>query len=258
MKQELIKPIVRVGNSAGVLLPKEWLNGKARIELVEKPLDIKQDILEILSPYLEDIIGVYLVGSYARGEQTNESDVDVIVITKNTKKELASGKYHISISTLRGIMQTIKSYPEIVLPRLSEAVTILNPEIIEELKKIKITKKSFKNFIEDSERIIKINKEFIDLDKLDGEILESISVVYSLILRLRGILLIKCLLNNKKYSKKMFEKWILKVINKEDFRKIYEIYMAERDKKKSGITVEIAPVEKLLSLLIKEVKLLKK
>jgi predicted nucleotidyltransferase len=257
MKQELIKPIVRVGNSAGVLLPREWLNGRARIELVEKPLNINQDVLEILSPYLEDVIGVYLVGSYARGEQTKDSDVDVVVITKNTKKELVSGKYHISISTLEGIRKTIKSYPELVLPRLSEAVTILNPEIIEELKKIEVTKKSFKNFIEDSERIIQINKEFIDLDKLDGKILESKSVVYSLILRLRGVLLIKCLLNNKKYSKKIFEKWILRTINKEDFRKIYEIYKIERDKKKSSINIEIAPIEKLLALLIKEIKLLK-
>ena len=77
--QELIKPIVKFGNSAGVILPREWLNGKAKIELVEKPLNINKDILEILEPYFNDIQGIYLVGSYARGEQTQESDIDVLV-----------------------------------------------------------------------------------------------------------------------------------------------------------------------------------
>ena len=58
MGQELIKPIVRVGNSAGIVLPREWLNGKAKVELIEKPIDIKRDILEILEPYLEDVVGI--------------------------------------------------------------------------------------------------------------------------------------------------------------------------------------------------------
>ena len=69
---ELVRKIVRVGNSAGVVLPREWLNGTAKVELVRKPLDIKGDILKILEPYLEDISGIYLVGSYARGEQRQD------------------------------------------------------------------------------------------------------------------------------------------------------------------------------------------
>ena len=51
-KQELIKPIVRMGNSACVLLPKAWVDGKARVELIEKPIDIKklwQDSKSIIS-----------------------------------------------------------------------------------------------------------------------------------------------------------------------------------------------------------------
>ena len=43
---ELIKETIRVGNSAGVLLPKEFLNTKVKIVL--QPLNIEKDILEIL------------------------------------------------------------------------------------------------------------------------------------------------------------------------------------------------------------------
>ena len=79
MKQELIKPIVKVGNSAGIILPKEWLNGKEKVELIETPKDIKKELLEVLDSYLPDIIGIYLTGSYARGEETPESDIDILV-----------------------------------------------------------------------------------------------------------------------------------------------------------------------------------
>ena len=85
--EKLIKPIVKVGNSAGVILPKEWLNGQASVKLVSRPISIKKDVLEILSPYLDEVIGAYLVGRYARDEETEKSDVDVLVVTNKTSKK---------------------------------------------------------------------------------------------------------------------------------------------------------------------------
>ena len=46
---ELIKPIIRVGNSAGVILPKEWLNGEAKIRLISKPKNIEKFVLQKFS-----------------------------------------------------------------------------------------------------------------------------------------------------------------------------------------------------------------
>ena len=43
---ELIKNTIRVGNSAGVLLPKEFLN--TQVKIVLQPLNIEKDILDIL------------------------------------------------------------------------------------------------------------------------------------------------------------------------------------------------------------------
>ena len=70
---ELVRKIVRVGNSSGVVLPIEWLNGTAKVELIRKPLNIKKDILEIIDTFLKNVLGVYLTGSYARGEETENT-----------------------------------------------------------------------------------------------------------------------------------------------------------------------------------------
>ena len=75
-----VKKIVKVGNSAGVVLPREWYGGEARVELIKRPMNIQEDVLKILRPHLPNILGIYIVGSYARGEQTSESDVDILVI----------------------------------------------------------------------------------------------------------------------------------------------------------------------------------
>lgn len=254
----MIKKIVRVGNSAGVILPRDWFGGEAKVELIKKPLNIEEDILKILKPYLQDIFGIYLVGSYARGEQTSESDVDVIVISKNLKKEIVYGKYHISIYTLESVKKTIKENPIMIYPRLLEAKAILNKNLLEELKflpdKIKI-----RDFIQDTKRIMNIDEEFVELDKLDGKELKSNSVIYSLMLRLRAIFLIKMILNKKTYSKQTFKDWLaMEIGNKREIENIYSVYEKIRDNKKVKAEIEIYLVEKLLNLLKKEVKKLEK
>ena len=75
------KLVQRFGNGGHIVLPKDYV-GK-RIRFIAEPKtfeDIKSEILEILKQYFENILGVYLCGSYARNEQTNYSDVDKLVI----------------------------------------------------------------------------------------------------------------------------------------------------------------------------------
>ena len=59
------------GNSAGILVPREWLGEKVIVSRVPKK-KIKEQILEIIEPYLEHILGVYLFGSRARGEERED------------------------------------------------------------------------------------------------------------------------------------------------------------------------------------------
>lgn len=252
---EIVKSVSRWGNSAGVLLPREWLGNQVKVVLIERTLEIKKEILNILEPYLEDILGIYLVGSYARGEQEEKSDIDVIAISKNTKKNIKSGKYDISIVTLESVKGTLEKHPILILPRLNESKVILNPSLLEDLKEIRVKKSSFKEFIEDTKRIVKIDKGFLDLDKEQGfEYLDSISIIYSSILRLRGIFLARKLIENEKYKKGDFLKWLGKIIDKKELGKIYRVYEDIRDDKKVKEKVKIKTAEKLIDFLKKEVR----
>jgi len=236
-------------------LPKEWLGNQAKVILIDRTLEIKKEVLSILEPYLEDILGIYLVGSYARGEEKKNSDIDVVVISKNTSKNIKSGKYDLSIAKLENIRKTIERNPILILPRLKEAKVILNKYLLEELVGIKLKKDSFKEFIEDSKRIIKINREFIKLDKEQGfEYLDSISIIYSIILRLRGVFIINTLLKGKKYIKKEFIGWMKKEVGKREVMLAYNLYESIRDRKKIHEKIRINTVEELLNLLQKEIR----
>jgi len=252
---ELVRETRRWGNSAGILLPKEWVGNQVKVILIDRSLNIKKEVLNILEPYLEDIIGIYLTGSYARGEENEKSDIDIVAISKKTKKNIKSGKYDISIATLDGIKRTIKYDPILVLPRLNEAKVILNPQLLEDLKNVKLEKGSFKEFVEGTYRMIKINKEFINQDKkTNSEYLDSTSVIYSLILRLRGIFLAKCLLKKINYSKKEFLKSLEKELDSEELKIAYRIYECIRDDRKIKEKIKLETAEKLLSILEREIK----
>lgn len=253
---KLERPIVRVGNSAGVVLPREWLNGRARVELIERPLDVRKDIFRILEPYLEDVIGIYLVGSYARGEQTEESDVDVLVISGSTAKTIRSGKYEIVVSPLASVLSVLKERPELAYFKIMEAEVIMNKGLLEELKGVKLSKKDFGVFFKESRRMLKLSRNNLALDKKEGEFLKSGGVVYSLVLRLRGIFMIECLLKGRKYSNRDFGKWIVERvgIGKREYGEIMGVYRAVRDEKKIKMRVEFSVVEKLFRLLEEELR----
>jgi predicted nucleotidyltransferase len=252
---EITRNVSKWGNGAGILLPKEWIGNQVRIILVNRTLEIKKEVFSILEPYMDEIAGIYLVGSYARGEETETSDIDVLVIANTLKKEIISGKYHISIISIASLKKTLEGrYPELILPRLAEAKVLLNKNLIEELKQKEFEKKSFADFIKDTRRIIKINKEVLELDKLDSEFVESKSVIYSLVLRLRGFFLIKCLLDKTPYSHKSFKKWISLIMPLKDFEQLYQLYSDIKLKKKTKIQIRINDAEKLINFLELEIE----
>lgn len=255
---EIIKNVGRWGNSAGILLPKELIGQQVKIILIDRTLEIKREVFDILEKYMENIIGIYLVGSYARNEQEEDSDIDIIAVSKDIKKEIISGKYNISITPLENLKKTIEKNPILIVPRLNEAKSLVNSSLLEELKSIRLDKSKFRDYFQETENIIKINRKLIEIDKEQKrEYLDSISIIYSLILRLRGIFLIKNIINKEKYSKKEFFKWVNKEIDQEEFQKAYKVYKSIRDNKKIKERIKIETGEKLLNILEKEEKKIK-
>ena len=84
--ESILKKTIKSGNASAVVLPKAWLNKRVKVEVVEKTKqEILYDVLDIVKSKIDssEIIGVYLVGSYARKEEEKISDIDILIITEN-------------------------------------------------------------------------------------------------------------------------------------------------------------------------------
>ncbi len=255
MEEKIIRKVTGIGNGAHIFAPKEWLHDEVVIIRVPKK-NPREELVKLLSPHLDKIIAVFLYGSYARDEQTSKSDMDAFVIS--TKKfSIKSKDIEVIVVPEEKIETAKKINPILFYSILQEAKPIINQTYLEKLRKEKIKPVYFKDFLEDTKRLIEINKDMIELDKLDKNKNISESTIYSLVLRLRGIFITNLLLKRKEYSNKVFRDFLVKN-SKINYEKIYNIYRSVRDNKKTEEKVKIEEAESLLNLLIKETQKLKK
>lgn len=255
MENELIKSTIRVGNSAGVLLPKEFLN--SRVKIILQPLDIERDILEILlnEGMLKHTLGVYLVGSYARGEQSIESDVDVLVITDDIDKRIKKGRYDLMLVSKGLVDEKMKKDIFPLIPMMIEAKPIINKKLLDEYVKTPLTARNLKWHIETTKSAMKVVKASIELSK-EMNLLEGDATSYSLILRLRTFYIIDCLRKNKQWKKKEFLRLIEKIAGS---LIAYEEYLkVKNNKEKISYKLPIHEAEKLMNYINKEVKEIEK
>ena len=220
-----IKKTVRAGNSSAVILPRAWLDQEGRVELVKKtPEKILYETLSIASKHvaLEEIIGIYLAGSYARGEEDRKSDIDILIITSDVDKEMIhEGIYNVLIVSDSLLKWKLENDILPIGPMLKEAVALLNSSYLDSIK-IKVTKKNVKWYIETTRDKLEIIKKA--MGKMNGNI--DNRVAYSLVLRIRTLHLIQKLIREKKYSKKEFMKLIDKISGSS---KAYLAYLAVKN-----------------------------
>jgi predicted nucleotidyltransferase len=198
-----IKKTIKAGNSSAVILPRAWLDKKVRVELVKKDSnEILHEILEISREYidLKEIIGVYLSGSYAREEEDDNSDIDVLIITNNKDRLIEKGNYSILMISYEKLNKKLSNDLLPLGQMIKEAKPLLNSNYLDSIE-IKISKQN-------TDGQIKTTKEKIDLIKKVLEKLEdkpiSDSIAYTLVLRIRTLYIIEKLIKNKNYSKKEF------------------------------------------------------
>ncbi len=240
MEYEIIKQAFKLGNSAGVLLPIEWKGKKVSIRLIEKSL--VREILEILEErgMLENTIGVFLAGSYARGEETEKSDVDVLVITNDVDKQIKVGKYEIiCISKDKFEKALVKNL--YLASLVNEAKAILNSEFLQECKK-KVSIFPIKKYLNEILSMTKINEMAV---KIDEELGENVSdeTIYSVILRLRELYLIECLTASKNSSNREFVSLVRKIASEEAHNSYLRIKNDLKPKKAISVKEAIALIE---------------
>ena len=254
VREQLVKPVVKSGNGGAVWVPKTWLGQEVIVILPERhQFNIKQSILQKLEPYLEQVLGVFIYGSYARQEQTPESDIDVLVVTHEARFQLKAPGMEFTIMPLEKLKRAIETQPEMYYTMVQEAQPVINSSLLEDLHKIQPDKKRFAHYVAETKAHIKSSKELLAMDKEEGVLVTSGSIVYSAVLRLRGIFIINCILNNKRFSNKHFITWLReKRINKKQFQEAYAVYRAIRDSKKSKQKLLVSFAEMLLNTLEEE------
>ncbi len=250
-QEQIIRIVTEVGNGAHIFAPREWLNEKVLVVRIEKK-SINEEILKMLSPNLDKIICILLYGSYARGENEKDSDVDILVVAKEKFKIKNRSNFEFTIIQEDSLINSIKINPIMMYSIFREAKALINGGYLEKLQKERIKFKLFYPFIKTTKESIKSSEELIELDKKIGKIASN-SVIYSLILRLRGVFIVESMLNNKKYSNQLFKNWVLTNCDI-NYDSIYQVYRSIRDGIKSKDKISIAEEEVLLSFLKEKIK----
>lgn len=243
------KQTIKVGNSAGVLLPKEWMNSVVEVRLVKTPYSqekIYKDLYLYLKDYFKNILGVYLIGSYARNDYDEKSDVDILVITDSIDKIININDYEIFLVSVDNLRKRL-SKSLYLISAIKEAITLMNPRLLNELKGID-AKININEHEKEIKSMLKINKDMIDSAKEQKEkVLDG--TAYSLVLRFRELYLIKCIIHNKKPDKKEF----LRLIGKN----IYYAYLRVKRNQEEKNDVDTQDADNLYNLTIKWLKDLK-
>jgi predicted nucleotidyltransferase len=244
--EKIIKKAIEVGTSAGVLVPRKWLNKSVLVQLI--PQDdkaITKSAIDILieKGVFQDSIGIYLTGSYARGEQEPGSDIDLLVITNNTDMLIKEEPYEIICISKKSLEREIKKSIYII-SLVREAKSLFNKLGIDMYKKqTEISSFELGAVLKEIRKMLDFNKIVIENEKR-----VSSGTVYSIVLRTRELYLIDCLLNGKNPTKKQF----MNLLGNERLYKIYE--NVKNDKKKE----EYAPVGEVEEIIKKAYGLLLK
>jgi len=245
-----IKKAIKAGNSSAVILPRSWLNKDVRIELIKKTPDIiLLDVINLVKKYIDlgNIIGIYLTGSYARGEEDKDSDIDILIITRNIDRGLISdGIYNLLIISSELLKQKLKEDLFPIGQMIKEAKPLLNSDYINSLN-VRITKDNVKWYLNTTENKIKLIKEIIDKEKSKNKKYVNDKIAYTLILRIRTLHIIRKLILNQNYSKKDF---IILMKNISKGTNAYERYLVVKNnlKEEDGVTME--ETERLYKYLI--------
>lgn len=251
-----VKRTVKAGNSSAVILPKAWLDKEVRVELIEKtPEKILEDVLEIVREYIDQksIVGIYLAGSYARDEEDEGSDIDVVVVTdKVDKKTIMEGIYNILIVSSSLISWKLENDLFPIGQMLREAIPLLNTSYLDSLD-INVTKKNVEWYLKTTEDKLNLVERVLRVAKSKNMKYLSDKVAYTLVLRIRTIYIIDKMIERKDYSKKEFIRLVRKISDE-----AYEGYLSVKNDLKPVNNLSVEDAEKLYDYLKKEMVSVKK
>jgi predicted nucleotidyltransferase len=239
--EAVLKECKPMGNSAAVYVPKEWENKKVLVRL----LSPREMALEALQEHMPYVMGAYLYGSYVREEETPESDIDVLVVASRKFEVRKQHLLDVVVVTPSEVDSLLEKDPVQLTPILAEAQPLLNDALLQDLKDRSIDSMKYMKLVRDNSRILKENEELIETKARIG------AVIYSLMIRMKAVYLVKKLLSSEKYTAKGYKQYLLSQgLDEEGYEGLNKVYRAIRDDKSlpSGV-VELSDIKVLQHIL---------
>ena len=251
VKELVEKQVVAFGNGSIVFTPKKWIGKTVLVVREEKPVDVAGTIMDALKPFLGSVQGVFLFGSFVRGEQHEGSDIDIVVIAD---KKLALGKksnVQAVVLTRKSLEKALKDDANLFLHQaLKEAKPVLNETLLQELRSLNIAP-DVRPFFENTVGAFKKVNALLDLEQ--GKFLESKASMYSLILRLKTLFIIQCHVKKKAFSNKAFTAYLCSLgFSEHTVRGFLAVHKAERDDTQSKEKILLHDAKGLFATVKKE------
>ncbi len=251
----LLKTVRKYGNSGGIYVPRAWVGGKVRIELVEDPPNALADLIKKIP--MEHVISIIVYGSHTRKEAEAGSDMDVLVVVDDDAEisvpQDLKRKFDIQIKTEGEALRGVANDPVFYKAMKDEGIALINHSFLDELKNHIPERKAVKTRLFLAESSLGIVKELL---KFKGD---NKDLVYPLFMRLKEVILLQYFLENMKYSLTALEKEARKHgISRKEFKALLDIYRAERDNRPSKQRVSDDALIKLVGMLEEKIEHVKK
>lgn len=179
-----------------------------------------------LKPYMNTVRGLYFHGSRARGDHREDSDYDLVLITRDKiddelKTELKDHNIQVEVFTLSQVKKQLDLTPSYLLTVLKESVPLIGAELREKLVKKKMNDIALQVELKDCMKQLEYLKKML---KNEPDDFIKARVIHSAILRLRQAYSIKRL-----YYSDVPELSLDFKYSEGNFDELYELYRIVRD-----------------------------
>lgn len=195
-------------------------------EFVRK-FPILEHLETALKPYMNTVRGLYFHGSRARGNHREDSDYDLVLITRDKiddklKSELKEHNIQVEVFTLSQVKKQLDLTPSYLLTVLKESVPLIGAELRGKLLRKKMNDIALQVELKDCIRQLEYLKMML---KNEPDDFIKARVIHSAILRLRQAYSIKRLYYSDVPELSMeFREYF-----NDNFEELYELYRVVRD-----------------------------
>ncbi len=192
-----------------------------------KKYPVLKHVASALKPYMDTVRGLYFHGSRARGDYRDDSDYDLLLISRNKideglKTELAKCNIQIECFTLKQAKKQLDLEPSYLLTVLRQGIPLIGADVQKQLLRKKVNDIALHVEIESCGKQLKLLKKLLR-DEIDGR--DKCAVLYSAMIRLRRVHSIKQIYDNT--IKPLLEDF--RGYYRGDFERLFGLFREVRD-----------------------------